>query len=87
MNVMQFQLEALLAKLYSNPDIMDTFLANPDNFLKKECIPDDIAKEIIRGDLIGMKLAANSFSKKRRKKTGLNNLLKNLKKIIYIFDS
>ena len=69
---MQYRVEALLAKLYSDSDIMNNFLNCPEEFLKKESIPDDIAKEIMSGDLVGMKLAAESYSKKRKKRKHTN---------------
>lgn len=71
---MQRKLEQTLAKLYSGDYPFDLFQKNPRDFLLQQGIPETYIEEFLKGDLVGLRLASESFAKKRSRKRIVKSL-------------
>ena len=58
-------LEGLLAALYSNPALLEEFLANPRTVAIREGLSAGEADDLAKSDPAGLRLAAHSFARKR----------------------
>jgi hypothetical protein len=73
-------LEAYLAKLYTDLDTREAFLADPEYAARTEGISDADVAALLNIDKVGLRMAAASYAHKREQhrkpKTGLYQLLK-----------
>lgn len=61
----QGALEAYLAKLYTNPDARETFLADPVSAARDAGLSDTDANSLRNIDQAGLRMAAASYAHKR----------------------
>lgn len=61
-------LEAFLARLYTDAELRERFLADPEGEARRAGLDDDAASRLAQIDRVGLELAAASFAAKREQR-------------------
>jgi hypothetical protein len=60
--------EAFLARLYTDAGLREAFIADPAAVARREGFSDDEARALAAADLVGLRLAAESYARKRERR-------------------
>ena len=65
---MSAAVEAFLARLYTDAALREAFIANPGDVARREGFVGEAAAALASTDLVGLRLAAESYGRKRERR-------------------
>lgn len=66
---MSAAVEAFLARLYTDAALREAFIANPGDVARREGFAGEEAAALETTDLVGLRLAAESYGRKRERRS------------------